>query len=169
MNRIHRACFTSGAVAALCIGLAAPASAQGLLTTHRVSAPLALEAVGAAVAQCATQGYFVSAVVVDASGTRQAVLRGDNAGIHTMDSAMGKAYTASSFKSDSGAIATRLQANPASAGLAYVPGVLLVQGGVPIKIGDEVIGAIAVAGAPGGDKDEACARAGLDKIKDRLK
>jgi len=162
-------CLLSIAAVTLAAGFVTPAQAQGLLTTHRVSAPLALEAVGAAVAQCASQGYFTSAVVVDASGTRQAVLRGDNAGIHTMDSAMGKAYTASTFKSESGAIATRLQGNPASAGLAYVPGVLLVQGGVPIKIGDEVIGAVGVSGAPGGDKDEACAKAGLDKVADQLK
>jgi len=169
MKRFPERRMAGAAVVALALGLAAPAAAQGLLTTHQVTAPLALEAVGAAVAQCASQGYFVSAVVVDASGTRQAVLRGDNAGVHTLDSAMGKAYTAASFKTESGAIATRLQSSPASAGLAYVPGVLLVQGGVPIKAGQEVVGAIGVAGAPGGDKDEACAKAGLDKISDRLK
>jgi uncharacterized protein GlcG (DUF336 family) len=59
--------------------------------------------------------------------------------------------------------------NPAASGLQFVPGVLMVQGGVPIKVGEEVIGAIGVGGAPGGDKDEACAQAGIDKIKDRLK
>lgn len=164
---IHTGTWCLVGVAA--VALATPAPAQGLLTTHRVSAPLAMEAVGAAVAHCASQGYFVSAVVVDASGTRQAVLRGDRAGIHTMDSAMGKAYTANSFKAESGAVATRLQGNPAAAGLAFTPGVLLAQGGIPIKIGDEVIGAIGVGGAPGGEKDEACAKAGLDKIADRLK
>jgi len=153
----------------LSIGLAAPASAQGLQATHRVTAPLALEAVGAAVAHCAGQGYFVSAVVVDASGVRQAVLRGDNAGVHTMDSAMGKAYTAASFKAPTGATTQRIMGNPAAAGIAHVPGVLFAQGGIPIKLGDEVIGGIGVGGSPGGDKDEACAQAGLDKISDRLK
>jgi uncharacterized protein GlcG (DUF336 family) len=146
-----------------------PAFAQGLLAMHRVSAQLALEAVGAAVAQCASQGYFESAVVVDASGARQAVLRGDNAGIHTIDSATSKAYTSASFKAPSAAIAERLLANPQGAQLGHLPGVLLLGGGLPIKIGDEVVGAIGAAGAPGGDKDEACAKAGLDRIADRLK
>ena len=146
-----------------------PAFAQGLLNMHQVSAQLALEAVGATVAQCASQGYFESAVVVDASGARQAVLRGDNAGIHTIDSATSKAYTSASFKAPSAAIAERLLANPQGAQLGHLPGVLLLGGGLPIKIGDEVVGAIGAAGAPGGDKDEACAKAGLDRIADRLK
>lgn len=144
-------------------------AAQGLLTIHRVPAALANEAVAEAVAHCAGQGYAVSAVVVDADGVREAVLRGDHAGVHSLDSAFGKAYTASSFKDDSGAIAQRLLANPAVAPLGHLPGILLVQGGVAIKIGDETVGAIGAAGAPGGNLDEACARAGLDKIKDRLK
>ena len=158
-----------GAALAAVAAAAPPAAAQGLLTTHRVSAPLANEAVAAAVAQCLTQGYFVSAVMLDASGTRQALLRGDGAGIHTLDSAQGKAYTSTSFKTESGAVAERIMANPAAVGLQHVPGVLLARGAIPIKIGDEVVGAIGVGGAPGGEKDEACAQAGLDKIKDRLK
>lgn len=157
----------AGVTLAALVGL--PAQAQGLVTTHRVSAPLANEAVAAAVAQCASQGYAVSAVLVDADGAREALLRGDRAGVHTMDSAMGKAYTANSFKANSGAVAERLMGNPASSGLQHVPGVLFVQGAVIIQVGDEIIGAIGVGGAPGGDKDEACARAGLDRIKDRLK
>ena len=144
-------------------------AAQGLLTIHRVPAALANEAVAEAVAHCAGQGYAVSAVVVDADGVREAVLRGDHAGVHTLDSALGKAYTANSFKDDSGAVAQRLLGNPGAAPLQHVPGLLLVQGAVPIKVGDETVGAIGVAGAPGGNLDEACARAGLDKIEDRLK
>jgi uncharacterized protein GlcG (DUF336 family) len=161
--------LASGVVLGSLAVAAVPAFAQGLLTTHRVSAELALEAVGAAVAQCKSQGYAESAVVVDASGARQAVLRGDNAGVHTIDSATSKAYTSASFKAPSAAAAERLLANPQTAQLAHLPHVLLLGGGLPIKIGDEVVGAIGAAGAPGGDKDEACAKAGLDKIADRLK
>ncbi|HTZ79203.1 MAG TPA: heme-binding protein [Stellaceae bacterium] len=169
MKRFRCCRLVDAAAVALSIGVAAPASAQGLQATHRVTAALALEAVGAAVAHCASQGNFVSAVVVDASGVRQAVLRGDNAGVHTLDSAMGKAYTAASFKAPTGAVATRIMGNPAAAGLAHVPGVLFAQGGLPIKIGDEVVGGIGVGGSPGGEKDEACAQAGLDQISERLK
>jgi uncharacterized protein GlcG (DUF336 family) len=160
---------TGLAALALLLSSVTPSVAQGLLTTHRVPATLANEAVGEAVAHCAGQGYAVSAVLVDIDGVRQAVLRGDQAGVHTLDSALGKAYTSTSFKTESGAVAERIQNNPGAAGLRQVPGVLFVQGGVPIKVGDEVLGAIAVAGAPGGQLDEACARAGLDKVKDRLK
>jgi uncharacterized protein GlcG (DUF336 family) len=168
MKSVRRALAFGAVLGALLVG-ATPSFAQGLVNTHRISAPLALEAVGAAVALCASQGYFESAVVVDASGTRQAELRGDNAGIHTLDSAMGKAYTSASFKAPSGAIGERILANPQAAQLQRLPGVLFVGGGLPIKIGDEVVGAIGAGGAPGVDKDEACAQAGIDKIKDRLK
>jgi uncharacterized protein GlcG (DUF336 family) len=161
----------SAAVVALALlpWAAGPAAAQGLLTTHRVPAALANEAVAEAVAHCAGQGYAVSAVVVDADGVREAVLRGDHAGVHTLDSAFGKAYTAASFKTESGEISERLLGNPGTAQLQHVPDVLLVQGGVVIKVGDETVGAIGAAGSPGVNLDEACARAGLDKIKDRLK
>ena len=161
--------ITSGLLAgALLVGAVMPASAQAL-TTHRIPAALALEAVGAAVEACKAQGYAETAVVVDASGVRQAVLRGDNAGAHSLDSAYGKAYTSASFKAPTGAAAERLLANPASAQLGLLPHVLLLGGGLPIKIGDEVVGAIGAAGAPGANLDEACAKAGIDKIADRLK
>ena len=165
---VRRGLLTAATLGSIAVATAS-AFAQGLLSTHRVSAQLALEAVGAAVAQCASQGYFETAVVVDASGARQAMLRGDNAGVHTIDSATSKAYTSASFKAPSAAVAERLLANPQGAQLGHLPGVLLLGGGLPIKIGDEVVGGIGAAGAPGGDKDEACAKAGLDKIADRLK
>ena len=161
--------ITSGLLAgALAAVAATPASAQAL-STHRIPAALALEAVGAAVEACKAQGYAETAVLVDASGTQQAVLRGDNAGAHSIDSAYGKAYTSASFKAPSGALAERLLASPSLTQLGLLPHVLLVGGGLPIKIGNEVVGAIGAGGAPGADLDEACAKAGIDKIADRLK
>ena len=139
------------------------------LPTHRIPAALALEAVGEAVAACAKQGYSETAVLVDADGVRQAVLRGDRAGAHTLDSASDKAYTAASFKSDTSALVERAKTVPIAPLLAKLPNLLLFSGGLVIKIDDEVVGAIGAAGAPGGDLDDACARAGLDKIRDRLK
>jgi uncharacterized protein GlcG (DUF336 family) len=146
----------------------APAVAQ-TLTTHRIPAALALEAVGEAVAACARQGYAETAVLVDADGVRQAVLRGDWAGAHTLDSAADKAYTSASFKIDTAALVERAKKVPIAPILAKLPNLLLFGGGVVIKLGNEVIGAIGAAGAPGGDLDENCARAGLEKIRDRLK
>jgi uncharacterized protein GlcG (DUF336 family) len=152
----------------LLIGAGAWSSTTSAQTVvHRLTAELANEAVGAAVASCAQQGYAETAVVVDTDGVTQALLRGDGAGIHTLDSAGDKAYTSVTFKSDTGALVDRAQTiGPLTAKL---PHLLLFQGGVVIKIGNEVIGAIGAAGAPGGNLDEACARAGLAKIQDRLK
>ncbi|HXP75276.1 MAG TPA: heme-binding protein [Stellaceae bacterium] len=160
---------TRTVLAGALLSLAATSAHAQALSTHRIPAALALEAVGAAVEACKAQGWAEAAVVVDASGARQAVLRGDNAGVHTLDSAFGKAYTSASFKAPSGAIGERLLGTPAAAQLQHLPNVLLVGGGLPIKIGDEVVGAIGAGGAPGVDKDEACAKAGIDKIADRLK
>ena len=149
---------------------ALPGHAQGLLPTHRISAELANEAVMAAVAKCASQNYAETAVLVDVDGVRQAVLRGDKAGSHTLDSAYDKAYTAASFKMDTNALFERSKTVPGFSNLfTQLPHLMLFGGGIVIKAGDEVVGAIGAAGAPGADLDDACARAGLDKIRDRLK
>jgi uncharacterized protein GlcG (DUF336 family) len=146
------------------------ATAQGLLPSHRIPAELANQAVAEAVASCARQGYAETAVLVDADGVRQAVLRGDRAGSHTLDSAYDKAYTAASFKADTGALFERSKTAPGFANLfTQLPHLILLGGGVVIKVGDEVVGAIGAGGAPGANLDEACARAGLDKIRDQLK
>jgi uncharacterized protein GlcG (DUF336 family) len=142
------------------------ASAQ-TLQTHRIPATLAMEAVGEAVSACAKRGYRETAVLVDADGATVAVLRGDGAGIHTLDSAHDKAYTSVSFKNDTIPLAEL--AKNEIAGLAKLPHVLFFGGGVVIKVGDEVIGAIGASGAPGAMLDDNCARAGLEKIRDRLK
>jgi uncharacterized protein GlcG (DUF336 family) len=147
-----------------------PALADGLLATHRLPAALASTAASEVVASCASQGYAETAVVVDADGVRQAVLRGDRAGSHTLDSANDKAYTAASFKTDTSALVERARTVPGfSALFTQLPHLILFGGGVVIKVGDEVIGAIGASGAPGGALDEACARAGLDRIRDQLK
>ena len=150
--------------------LSTAAHADGLLPTHRIPASLAGQAVAEAVAKCAEQGYAETAVLVDADGVRQAVLRGDRAGSHTLDSAFDKAYTSASFKNDTTALVERAKSAAGFGNLfTQLPHLILVGGGVVIKLGDEVIGAIGAAGAPGGNLDEACARTGVDKIRDQLK
>jgi uncharacterized protein GlcG (DUF336 family) len=156
--------------------LASSAVAEGLLPMKRLSASLAAEAVTEAVAACAKNGYAVTAVIVTIDGVRQAVLRGDGAAVHTLDSAFAKAYTAASLapvrKEDSTkAIAERLAKNPGmtTAGLASLPNITFTPGGVTIMAGTEPIGGIGVGGAPGGNFDDDCARAALAKISDRMK
>lgn len=139
------------------------------LPTHRIPATLAVEAASEAVAACARQGYRETAVVLDADGQIIVALRGDGAGIHTLDSAHDKAYTAVSFKRDTLALAERAKGENSIAPLAKLPHVMFFAGGVVIKLNDEVIGSIGASGAPGGNLDDNCAKAGLEKIRDRLK
>jgi uncharacterized protein GlcG (DUF336 family) len=161
---INRRIFAAlGAVAVM----GSVAEAQ-TLATHRLPAALAAEAASEVVASCASQGYHETAQVVDADGVIIATLRGDGVGAHSLDSAFAKAYTAASFKNDTLALAERARGEDSILPLSKLPHVMFFGGGVPIKRGDELIGAIGAAGAPGGKLDDACARAGLDKIKDRL-
>ena len=154
----------------LAVGITAtPAGAQGLVATHRISAAIANELVAAAVTACKQKNYNVTAVVLDIDGVRQALLRGDGAGIATLQVAYDKAFTSISTRSDTGVLVDRAKTTPPSQFFLKTPHMLLLQGAVVIKIGEETIGALGVSGAPGGDKDEACARAALDGAADRLK
>jgi len=139
------------------------------LPTHRIPAALAIEAATETIAACARQGYRETAVVLDADGATIVAVRGDGAGIHTLDSAHDKAYTSVSFKNDTIALAERAKGEESIAPLAKLPHVMFFGGGIVIKLGDETIGAIGASGAPGAKLDDNCARAGLEKIRDRLK
>lgn len=130
---------------------------------------LATEAVAAAVAECTSKGFSVSAAIVDRGGVLRTVQRADNAGPHTLDSSRRKAFTALTTKLPTLRLADILKDNPSSANLVYINDILVLGGGVPIKVGDEVIGAIGVGGTPSAKIDEDCALAGIAKITDRLK
>src|SRR5713101_3388650 len=162
--RINRSARLAFAIAlAIGAGVAAPATrAEDVITTHRLSAALASEAVAEAVASCAKQGYRVSAVVLDIDGVTQAALRGDGATVTSFDASHDKAYTAIMLgaarnEDSTGIIAERIGANPNAGGLVKLLHLLLLQGGLRIKAGSEAIAAIGVGGAPGGNLDEACA------------
>ena len=156
------------AVALAGVALGCSASVAQTLPTHRIPAALAIEAATETVLACAKQGYRETAMVVDADGATIVALRGDGAGIHSLDSAKDKAYTAVSFKGDTLALAERAKGEDSIAPLAKLPHVMFFGGGVVIKLGEETIGAIGAAGAPGAKLDDACAHAGLEKIRDRL-
>ena len=151
-----------------------PANAQSLPTIKLLPLALANEAAMEAVAVCEKSGYHVAATVVDASGIVKAVAKGDGTPPHTIDSSRGKAYSTVSLGStfsegSNSAIIARVGGGPAFGPLQHLPGVFLVAGGVMLKSGNQIVGAIGVGGAPGGDKDEVCAKAAADKIADRLK
>jgi uncharacterized protein GlcG (DUF336 family) len=152
-----------------CAAVGASMCSADTLPTHRIPAALAIEAASETIAACARQGYRETAVVLDADGATIVAVRGDGAGIHTLDSAHDKAYTSVSFKNDTIALAERAKGEGSIAPLAKLPHVMFFGGGIVIKLGDETIGAIGASGAPGAKLDDNCARAGLDKIRDRLK
>ncbi len=160
--------LTRHGLLALC--LAAPlAQAQAVRSEKNMSLELANQIASASVAACQANGYAVAATVVDRAGGVRAVQRADNAGPHTLAASQEKAFTSASAKNSTLAMMEGAQKNPGAANLVYIPGFLLLGGGVPIKVGNEVIGAVGVGGAPGGHLDEQCAVAALEKVKDQLK
>ena len=144
------------------------ANAQAVRTERNVSLELANQIAASAVSACAANGYAVAATVVDRAGTVRAVQRADNAGPHTLGSSQQKAFTSASAKSPTQAMMEGAQKNPGAANLVYLPGFLLLGGGVPVKSGNEVIGAVGVGGAPGGHLDDQCANAAIEKVKGLL-
>jgi uncharacterized protein GlcG (DUF336 family) len=146
-----------------------PAAGQGLTKASRMNAMVAYAAVSAAVETCAKQNQQVTAVVLDPGGAQQAFLRGDGAGIHTVEMADYKAYTALSFRTDGIDLVERASKGNVPAAIGKLPRLILAQGGVVIRAGDEIVGAIGVSGARGNNIDTACARAAIDHIKDQLK
>jgi len=145
----------------------APAGAE-MLAHKDLSAETALTIATTAMADCKAKGYRVSAVVVGRNGEILVHLRGDGTGPHTMENAYKKAFTARTFRIPSGEMEERLKKNP-QMGAQFLTGFTTARGGLPITIGEEAIGAAAVSGAPGGEKDEACVKTGLDKVADQLK
>jgi uncharacterized protein GlcG (DUF336 family) len=147
--------------------LATSAHAQ-LVTNKDLSLPMAVTMAQTAIQTCASQGYRVSSNVVGRNGEVIVAMRGDETGPHTLENSMKKAYTARAQRRPSGEFAKNLQGN-FTAGALHLTNIVPAQGGLPIKIGEDTIGAIGVSGAPGGDKDEACAKAGIDKVAAELK
>lgn len=156
------------AITAVCAIASAPARAQDATVAYKSLSPeIALDAARAALNDCRKRGYQVAVAVVDRSGTPQVMLRDRFAGAHTPPTATGKAWTAVSFKSSTNDLVTATQA-PAMQGLRQLPNVVLIGGGVVIEAGGSMLGGIGVSGAPGGDADEACAKAGIAAISDKL-
>jgi uncharacterized protein GlcG (DUF336 family) len=147
--------------------VALPAEAQ-LLTHKDLSLSVAMTIAQAAMEKCTAEGYGISVVVVDRAGDTIVALRGDKAGPHTMENARRKAYTARTFRIPTSQYAAKYAENdPVVTQQVTLPNVIAIAGGLPIKVGDEVIGGAGVSGTPG--VDEGCVQVGLDKVADQLK
>jgi uncharacterized protein GlcG (DUF336 family) len=155
-------------LASVSILVAVPALAQAPQVEKNVSMGMALAIIQGTIEQCTKDGYKVSVTIVDKGGNVAAQLRGDGTSPHTMEFSRLKAYTARIRNQTSLQTLKELE-DPARAPLRQIPGLVGVGGGVPIRAGTEVIGGVGVSGAPGGEKDEACANAGLAKVEAALK
>ena len=158
--------FVSAVALTLISGLA---QAQAVRNEKNMSLELSNQIAAAGVSACAASGCSVTTTVVDRAGSERAVQRADNAGPHTLAASEQKAYTSKSAKNNTLAMMDAAQKNPAATNLVHIPGYLLLGGGIPVKVGNEVICAVGIGGAPGGHLDEQCALAALDKVKDLVK
>lgn len=157
---------TALAAAALSPLGAAAQSAGGTFTVRHMTPEVALKAANAALQDCRKRGFQVAVAVVDRSGVVQALIRDRFAGPHTPDTAIGKGWTAVSFRTDTLPFAADTQAGKAASGIRDLPRVVAIGGGVLVQSGGSIVGAIGVSGAPGGEADDQCARAGLAAVRD---
>jgi uncharacterized protein GlcG (DUF336 family) len=155
------------ATLALACSLAIGAQAQ-LVTTKHLTLPIAATIATTAMETCKGQGYAVSVHIIGNMGEVLVALRGDNTGPHTMENSMRKALTSRGTRLPSGQFAENVAKTP-NAGALRLGNMIPARGALPIKAGEETVGAVGVSGAPGGEKDEACAKAGIDKVADQLK
>jgi uncharacterized protein GlcG (DUF336 family) len=153
--------------AALACGIATSANAQ-LMNHKDLTLAMATQIAQTAIATCKQQGYNISVNVLGREGQVLVAARGEGAGFNTMENSMKKAYTARTMARPSGEFADAVKDNP-TAGALFLTNIVPARGALPIKVGNDTIGSVGVSGAPGGDKDEACAKAGIDKISADLK
>ena len=160
--------FVSALAAYVALG-APPMRAQESLVNYKSLAPgIALELAQAALANCQQRGYQVAVAVVDRFGVVQVILRDRYAGPHTPATASGKAWTAATFRSSTSNLFSISQPGMMQAGIRHLPGAVVIGGGLVVESAGSQVGAIGVSGAPGGDADEACAKAGVEAIQSRL-
>ena len=155
------------AATAICSLLAGTATAQEALVTYKSLSPeLALDLARATLADCQKRGFQVTVAVVDRFGVTQVLLRDRFAGPHTLSTATGKAWTAVSFRTSTAELNAMSQPGSMQAGIRNLPGAVIIGGGLTVEAGGSLLGAIGVSGAPGGDADEACAKAGIDAVRE---
>jgi uncharacterized protein GlcG (DUF336 family) len=155
----------------LVAAMSSSAAAQGLVTQKALSIEMAQMIVQATIERCRADGFRASVSVIDAGGHLKAFARDEGTGLHTIDLSQRKAYTALTFATRFASSLEFATARGSTLGSAAsnVEGTVGIGGGVPIKVGDVAIGAVGVSGAVGGDKDEICAKAGIEKIAHLLK
>ncbi len=158
-----------GALAFGAVLLSFPPRAEEALMSFKIMTPeTALQLARAALADCRKRGYQVAVAVVDRFGVPQVMLRDRFAGPHTPETAQRKAWTATSFRIDTLTLSRQTETASPQSGVRHVSGAIMVGGGVPVESVGSIVGAIGVSGAPGGEADDTCARAGIEAILEKL-
>jgi uncharacterized protein GlcG (DUF336 family) len=146
---------------------------SSLASAGELSLALAQQAAQSAVKHCEASGYHVTAAVVDRSGELKVLLKGDDSSVHTRDTAFRKAYTVVTLGpifnyETSSEIAKAFNGKPAEVSFAEIPNIALLSGAAAIKVDGKIVASLGVGGAPGGDKDEACALKGIEEVSGKL-
>jgi uncharacterized protein GlcG (DUF336 family) len=156
------------AVLALSCGFNPAAAGESTVVYKSVTPEVAIEAVQVAIRKCRADGFQVAAVVIDRFGQAQALMRDQYAGLPATQTATDKAYTALSFRSDTSALSQLVKSGQMSTRISIEPHILMIAGGLIIESGGTLMGAIGVSGAPSGESDEACAKAALDSVREKI-
>ncbi len=157
-----------GTALVLALASGSAAAQEATYNIRTLTPETALKAAQAALKSCRDGGYQVAVAVVDRSGLAQVMLRDRFAGAHTPKTAIGKAWTAVSFRSSTTGLAEISQPGKPSSGIRNLPNVVMLGGGMLVEGGGAILGGIGVSGAPSGEADDKCAKAGIDAIKDTL-
>ena len=152
----------------LCVAATAQADEHALFTTQSLTPETALKAATAALEKCRADGYQVAVAVVDRMGNMQVMIRDRFAGAHTPDTARRKAWTATSFRTNTTDLLELTGPGKPQSGVRQITGALMLGGGVMIEAAGSMVGAIGVSGAPGGELDDICAEAGIAAIEDDI-
>lgn len=168
---------SAGRLAVFALLVSTPLSAQekGVVSEKNISFGMAKEIADTALEACRKDGSHITVTVLDRNGTVRVAYRDDGAAPHTGENSLKKAFSALTFEAPSANFARRLEEAPGKVAQVHLTGVIALAGGLPILAGKEVIGAVGISGSkpgpdrrPGGTRDEACAKAGIDKVADRL-
>ncbi|MBW7950603.1 MAG: heme-binding protein [Pseudorhodoplanes sp.] len=162
--------LAAAAIAAFAVS--APTSSaraqEGTVAFKSLNPDVAFALARAALEDCRKRGYQVAVAVVDRFGQTQVMLRDRFAGPHTPATASGKGWTAVSFRTNTSELVVLTKEGSPQAGVRNLPGVVVLGGGLMIESGGSIVGGVGVSGAPGGEADDACARAGIEAVRDKL-
>jgi len=150
------------------LGCASSRAQEALVSYKTLSPEIALDLANVTLADCRQRGFQVAVAVVDRFGITQVVLRDRFAGPHTPSTAAGKAWTAVSFRTNTSDLVPLTEPGMPQAALRNLPGVVVLGGGIMIRTAGSLVGAVGVSGGPGGDADEACAKAGISAIQNKI-